>query len=497
MKFKAYNIPIRTGNKYVAVFCPADALKLDLQAGDRIKLSNPKNPKTTKQPLTVLVDISDDKSVKDGNIGLFSETYKKMDLGKLSSTVQVTPMEKPKSVDYIKSKLNGKPLTADEINEIIKDVVEDDLTEVELTYLVSAAYIHGLSDEETANLTRAIVNNGHTIKFTSGTIMDKHCIGGVPGNRTTLLVVPIVAAAGLKMPKTSSRSITSPAGTADTMEVLANVTLQADRLKTIAQEINGFISWGGGGDIAAADDHIIRVRHPLSLDPEEMMIASIMAKKFAAGSKKVLIDIPIGPQVKVQSLKDGKHLSTRFKKIGKLLGMEIEVIFTDGTQPIGNGIGPALEAMDVIKVLHNFKDAPQDLKEKSLKMAGKLLEMGGKAKAKQGYKLAKQILESGQAKAKFEQIIQAQGPSKLELRTGKYMFHVPASKSGTIKQINNKLISKIARMAGAPLDKYAGIIIHSKVGQKVKKGENLFTVYCDSKSRLNEIQENFVNPYLI
>jgi putative thymidine phosphorylase len=494
MQFKSYKIPIRTGNKFVAVLTPEDALKLDLKTGDRIKVSNP-NDKSGLL-LTAFIDISDDKSVKVGNIGLFSETFNKLKL-KHKGKIQVELMEKPDSVEYIKAKLNGKKLTKEQINEIIKDVVEDDLTDVELTYLVSGCYMHGLSDQETADLTRAIVNNGKQLTFTKGTIVDKHCIGGVPGNRTTLIIVPIIAAAGLKIPKTSSRSITSPSGTADTMEVLANVTVQAEELKKIATKINGFISWGGGVDIAAADDHIIRVRHPLSLDPEGMMIASIMAKKFAAGSKKVLIDIPVGPTGKIKTTKEARHLKNRFEKIGKLLDMDVRVIFTDGTKPIGKGIGPSLEAIDVIKVLHNLKDAPADLREKSLKMAGILLEMGGKAAKNKGYALAEKILTSGKAKRKFEQIIQAQGPSKLELRAGKYNFKVDAEKSGTIKEVNNKLISKIARMAGAPIDKYAGILILKTTGDKVKKGDILFEVYSDSKSRLEEIQENFENPYLI
>ena len=491
MKFKAYNIPIRTGNKFVAVLTPSDALKLDLQPGDRIKINNPKDDNPS---LTALIDISDDSEVTDGQIGLFSETFKKLQLRK-NSPIQVSPMEKPTSVEYIKAKLNGKKLTSNQINEIIKDVVADDLTDVELTYLVAAAFIRGLSDQETAELTKAIVRNGKQIKFASGNILDKHCIGGVPGNRTTLVMIPIIAAAGLKIPKTSSRSITSPSGTADTMEVLANVTVPAERLKEIATKVKGFISWGGGVDIAAADDHIIRVRHPLSLDPEGMMLASIMAKKFAVGSKTVLIDIPIGPQVKVKNRREGIHLRSRFMKIGKLLGMNVKVIFTNGDQPIGQGIGPALEAIDVIKVLHNFNDAPQDLREKSLIMCGKLFEMAKKAKKGQGYKLAEQILTSGKAKRKFEQIIQAQGPSKYELRKGKYHFSVPAEKTGKVKHINNKLVSKIARMAGAPIDKYAGIYLCKKLGDKVEKGESLFNVYSDSKNRLDEIQENFENPY--
>lgn len=494
MLFKTYKIPIRTGRKFVAVFSSKDALKLDLHAGDRVKISNPLI--NNDLPITALVDISDEPSIKESHIGLFAETFQELQL-KNGQKIEITAFEKPISVDYIKSKLNGERLSSKQIDTIIRDVVEDDLSDIELTYLVAASHIHGLSDQETADLTKAIVKNGKTIKFTKGTIVDKHCIGGVPGNRTTLLIVPIIACTGLKIPKTSSRSITSPSGTADTMEILANVTVPAEKLKKIAEKEGGFISWGGGVDIAAADDHIIKVRHPLSLDPEGMMLASIMGKKYAVGSKHVLIDIPIGPDVKVKTEHEAKHLKYRFEAIGKLLKMKVKVIFTDGTQPIGNGIGPSLEAIDVFKVLNNAADAPKDLIQKSLKMAGIILEMANKAKPRQGYKKAKEILESGQALKKFQQIVKIQGKSKYELRPGKYKIDFKSNQDGTIRAINNKEISKLARIAGAPIDKYAGVLMHSKIGAKVQKDQLLYTVYSDSKNKLNEVKKLKLKPFKI
>lgn len=494
MHFKPKKIDIKTGNKYVVVFSQHDATKLDFHAGDRVKVSNSKNK---SKSLTALVDITDNGSHKNGLIRIFSETYEKL---KFTSKDQVfiEKMEKPVSVEYIKAKLNGKKLTATEIEAIVKDIIEDNFTDVELTYFVSGAYLNGLDDEETANLTKSIVKNGRQIKFSKGKVMDKHCIGGVPGNRTTLLVVPIVTAAGLKMPKTSSRSITSPAGTADTMEVLTNVTIQAPELKRIAEKINGFIAWGGGVDIASADDHLIKVRHPLSLDPEGMMLASIMAKKFAVGSTDVLIDIPYGANVKVKDMKQANHLQKRFEKIGKMLGMNVKVIKTNGEQPIGNGIGPMLEAQDVLKVLQNKPDAPKDLIKKALLMSGLLLEMGGKAKPNQGQKMAEEILKSGKALAQFNRIIELQGKSKYKIRHGKFSLDFKAEEAGTIKAIHNKTISLIARTAGAPHDKYAGIYIYKKIGDKVKKGETLFTAFADNQQSLLEIKK-FVtkSPYTI
>lgn len=494
MHFKPKKIDIKTGNKYVVVFSHKDAVTLDLYAGDRVKIANAKNK---NKFLTALVDVSDNNVHQKGVLGIFAETYQKLNF-KSTDTVLIDKMEKPVSVEYIKAKLNGKKLTATEIEAIVNDIIEDNFTDTELTYFVSGAYLNGLDDEETANLTKSIVKNGKQIKFSKGKVMDKHCIGGVPGNRTTMLVVPIITAAGLKMPKTSSRSITSPAGTADTMEALANVTIEAPELKKLAEKINGFIAWGGGVDIASADDHLIKVRHPLSLDPEGMMLASIMAKKFAVGSTDVLIDIPFGENVKVKDLKQANHLQKRFEKIGKMLGMNIKVIKTNGEQPIGNGIGPMLEALDVIKVLENKADAPKDLIEKSLQMSGLLLEMGGKCKPKQGYKLAKEILTSGKALAQFNKMVNLQGKSKFKRRVGKFTLDFKAEKSGTIKAIHNKTISLIARTAGAPHDKYAGLYIHKKLSQKVSKGEVLFTAYSDNQESLKEIKK-FVtkSPYTI
>ncbi len=484
MDFTPIKIPMRTGRQFVAVLNKNEAKKFDLHPGDRMKAINLK----TKAEVTVLIDIADNGEIGNGKIGLFTETHKELEI-KRGHRIKLEILEKPISVEYIKSKLNGIRLNEQEIDEIVKDIIEDDLTDVELTYFVSGCYLNGLNNKETSFLTKAIVKHGNKIKFAKNRVMDKHCIGGVPGNRTTMVIIPIIAASGLTMPKTSSRAITSPSGTADTMEVLANVTIEAPELKKIAKKAGAFIAWGGGVDIASADDHMIRVRHPLSLDPEGMLLASIMAKKFAVGSTHVLIDIPYGKQVKVKDLKNAKRLKKRFEKIGKMLRMTVKVILTKGEQPIGNGIGPALEAIDVMKVLEGDPTAPKDLREKSLKMAGQLLEMGRKAKKGRGYTKAKKILDSGMALEKMEEIMKLQGPSEYAIRTGKFTKDVKATKAGIVSGINNKQVSKISRIAGTPDDKYAGIYLHKRMGDKVKKGEILYTIYSDSKERLDQVEE--------
>lgn len=496
MKVPFYKIPIKNGKLFLCVLHSEDAQKLSVKPGDRLKLQN--TSKNYKE-ITAICEITEQKKYK-GKLGLYLETAEQLNTS-TKDEIKVQISETPISVEYIKNKLNGHRLTEEEINEIVKDIVEDDLSKSEMSYFIAACYMYGLDDYETAFLTKAIVNNGQTIKFSDGKIVDKHCIGGVPGNRTTMLIVPIVTAAGLKMPKTSSRSITSPAGTADTMEVLSNVTVQADDLYKIAQKIGGFIAWGGGVDIASADDKLIALRHTMSLDPQGMLIASIMAKKFAVGSTEVLIDIPFGEHVKVKTKSAANKLKKRFEKIGKLLGMNVKVILTQGEQPIGNGIGPVLEAIDVMKVLKQEKDRPRDLEEKSLEMAGLMFEMSGTCKKNQGYKLAKQILSSKEALAQMNKIISEQGKSKIKIKKASQIIDYKAPKSGKISFIHNKMITLIARTAGSPSDPYAGVFLHKKTKERIKEGETLITIQGENKSRVKEahkiLEENFEKTFTI
>jgi putative thymidine phosphorylase len=494
LKLKAEKINISTGNIWTAVLNKDTAHKLDLHPGDRIELCVV-NGKRGACELNVILEVSD--RGFNHKIGLFAETWKKLNVKK-GDTIEVKRSVKPDSLIFIREKLMGKPLTAKKIDEIIKDVVAEDLSMVEIAYFVSGAMIHGLSDTETVNLTKSIVRNGSQLHFGKGEIvLDKHCIGGVPGNRTTMIIIPICTSLGLTMPKTSSRAITSPAGTADTMEAMCEVAVPAPELMKIAKKIGGFIAWGGGVDLAAADDKMIKARHPLSLDPEGMLLASIMAKKFAAGSNHVLIDIPVGPQVKIKDKKKGRHLKKRFEQIGKMLKMKTKVILTDGEEPIGRGIGPALEARDVMDTLSG-KNVSTDLREKALTMAGILLEMCKKAKKGKGYEMARVQLDSGAAYEQMIKIIEAQGKKTLRPKVGKLKRTIKAKKSGKITYINNKLISRIARVAGAPKSAGSGLWLDKKLGDKVKRGDVLYTIYSDSKERINNAAKFAKeNPYHI
>lgn len=479
---KPKRINITVGNKYVVIINNLSAAELDLHPADRILIKN------DKREVIAIVDTSP--MIKVGEIGLYVETWNKLFVKKGDKRVSIGITKKPDSVKFIKEKLEGKRLTKKKFSTIISDIVNERLSNTELTYFVAAIQIHHLNEKEIIDLTKVIAENGEHLTFGNKIVLDKHCIGGVPGNRTTLITVPICAAAGLIVPKTSSRAITSPSGTADTLEVLTNINNSTKQLKKIAEKTGAFMTWGGDVGIAAADDYLIKVRNPLSLDPQGMLLASILAKKYSVSATHIIIDIPKGPDVKIKTVKEAAKLGIKFKKIAKTLGMKLQYIITDGRQPIGNGIGPILEAIDVIKVLKNESDAPKDLRNKALLVAGEALELVQFAQKGSGFKMAERILVSGKAYKKFLEIITAQGRKKIKLIPGKHSIQVLATKKGTIKSINNTLISHYARMAGAPTHPAAGIYILKKIGDKVDKSSPLFTIYSQNKTRLQQTLEN-------
>lgn len=479
MKLKVKDMDISSGGPLIAILDQKDAKKLDLHPLDRATLAK------GKKRCIVIIDIGESRrAVSTGRIGLFEEVLDKLRL-KQNGLVDVSLAKSPKSLAYIKKKLDGEKLTKNEINQIVEDIVNGMLSEIELTYFVAACYTKNMTSEETIMLTRAMSGFGEVLKLDSYPIIDKHSIGGIPGNRTTLVLVPIITAAGFVMPKTSSRSITSPAGTADTMEVLANVSFGIKQMERIIKKTKGCIVWGGALDLAPADDAIIKVEKPLRLDAESQLLASIMAKKNSVGSTHILIDIPVGKNAKVMNKREALHLKQQFEDIGKKLRKRIKVIITDGSQPIGNGVGPALEARDVLWLLKRDFRRPLDLEKKCIMMAGEIFKSIG---IKGGRKKALKMLDSGKAYKKMLEIIKAQGgeePDTDKICLGEHRFDFRAKRNGQIKEIDNAFISKIARVAGAPEDKGAGAYLYKHIGDSVKKGDKIFTIYSESKEKLS------------
>ncbi len=496
MKLRVKNLEIETGFSPVVTINHADALRYDLHPGDRVLLETTRGK---RRRLIASVDVlMTGHSIRKGEVGLLLEATSALGV-KSGALVDVHPAPKPESLTFIKKKMNGQRLSARQLERVVRDINDGVLTEVELAYFVAAVAMQGLNLEEVAFLTKAVARTGKRFSAGKRPITDKHCIGGIPGNRTTMIVVPIIAAFGMTMPKTSSRAITSPSGTADTMETLCNVELSLQDMARVVEKTNACIAWGGTLGLAPADDRIIRVEKPMSVDAPGLMLSSVMAKKYSVGATHVLIDIPYGPTAKVARRFEAEELREHFLTIGKILGMELSVLITDGRQPIGNGIGPVLEARDVLAVLQNKPNAPADLREKALHLSAELLEFAGGVRRSVGYEVARDILLSGSAWKKMQEIIAAQGAAKEEFRLGTRRAKLLAPKSGTVKVIDNKAISKLARIAGAPITKGAGLYLHKKLGDRVKKGEPLYTAYADSAEKIRHVKQyhDELQPYTI
>ncbi|AUM11328.1 thymidine phosphorylase family protein [Ketobacter alkanivorans] len=431
-----------------------------------------------KHILAVLNVVDDERIVMPGQLGLSEQAFSNLGVSE-GSNVKVNHAEPPQSMEFVREKLSGERITQEKFNQIIKDIASNRYSKPEIAAFIVAVSEAGLDRDEVLYLTNAMVSSGQRLDWEEKRVVDKHCIGGIPGNRTSMIVVPIVAAFGLLCPKTSSRAITSPAGTADTMEVLAQVDLPVNRLHQIVREQRGCLAWGGTAKLAPADDVLISVERPLAIDSQAQMVASIMSKKRACGSTHLLIDIPAGPTAKVRTMKEAMQLRKLFEYVGDRIGLETQVIITDGRQPIGRGIGPVLEAQDVMKVLRNDPDAPHDLREKSLQLAGRLIEFENDIRGGEGYDVARDILDSGRALFKMEQLIAAQGKQETVYTLGTQTQDVTAVKDGVVVEINNLTMARIARLAGAPMDKGAGVYLFKRIGDHVKQGEPLYRIYSE------------------
>jgi thymidine phosphorylase len=342
-----------------------------------------------------------------------------------------------------------------------------------------------------------MVANGERLYWGHAPIVDKHCVGGLPGYRTCMIVVPIVAACGLTIPKTSSRSITSPAGTADAMETVAPVDLDLAVMRRVVEREGACIAWGGRVRLAPADDVIISVERPLDFDSPMQLVASVLSKKVAAGSTHVVIDIPIGPTAKVRSAEDAASLEALFSAVAEPLDITVHAVQTDGRQPVGRGIGPALEARDVLAVLRGEAGAPSDLRERALLLAGEVLELGDAMPKGAGRSRALETLERGDALYKFEAICEAQGGIREPPRAA-FTDVVAATRVGRIAAIDNRRLARVAKLAGAPRAPASGLEIHVELGDVVRRDQPLVTLHAETRGELDYAQRYLAaNPDII
>lgn len=408
------------------------------------------------------------------------------------------------ALEAIQKKLVGKRLTYNEIYAIMDEIGHKRLGQILTTYFAASGYSKGFTNEEMYFLTKAMIETGDKLRF-RGIVADKHSIGGVPGTRTTMVVVPIVAAAGFTIPKSSSRAITTPGGTADDMEVLAPVTFTKKQIYNIVQQTHGCIVWGGSVDIAPADDELIKVEEPLLLESYDKILVSIMAKKIAFGSNHIVIDLPYGEHVKVHRLSDAETLKKKFFFLAQKFHVKLFVNIHKTEEPAGRGLGPLLEAREALKVLEQTEDRPLDLEKRAIFLAGTLLDLcltdssvNMKTHIKKefgnGIKWAHYILASGHALKKMREIIKAQGGNSAiiskDLKPGRFSYEVLGEKNGVVKKVNSKNASITAKILGAPQMKGSGIYLYKKIGEQFRKGEPIFILYSESMYNLKEAKDS-------
>ncbi|MGC8662633.1 MAG: AMP phosphorylase [Candidatus Micrarchaeia archaeon] len=487
MNFKVKNINIEAGANIVLIN-EHDAALLDIHPGGRLDMKIRQSHTIAIANLTSMIprgmlgvtkSLGDEMRIKDGD------------------RAEVVAAEQPKSLLAIKERINGKRLGYEDFYEIIKDGLKNELSREELTAFVVALNIYNLDLEEAEHLSNAMVNTGEYLNLGKKRIYDKHSIGGVPGDKTSLLLVPTIAAAGLTIPKTSSRAITSAAGTADRAEVLMPVSLSIAEMKKVVNKTNGCLVWGGEIHMAPADDMFIKIEYPLSIDP--LLLPSIISKKRAAGSTDMVLDIPTGETVKIKSKEEANFLAKDFITLGERMGISIRGAVTSGQQPVGHAIGAALEAQEALAVLERKKDVP-DLIDKVASLAGILLSMSGK---KGGKAIAKKLILNGSSEKKLRQIISEQGGDESiraeDIKIGEHSMDITSEFDGNVLSIDNIELANAARIAGAPSMKSAGIILHKKLWSEVHKGDTLLTVYSDSAPMLAAAEKYLVsvNPVLV
>jgi thymidine phosphorylase len=386
------------------------------------------------------------------------------------------------SAAALRAKVFGRRLTQPDFDALMRDTVDNRLSDLELAAFVTACAGERLDVDETTALTRAMIGVGQRLDWGDGLVLDKHSVGGLPGNRTTPIVVAIVAALGYRIPKTSSRAITSPAGTADTMEVLTTVALDLPAMRRVVESEGGCIVWGGNVRLSPADDILIRVERPLDFDSDGQLVASVLSKKAAAGATHVLIDMPVGSTAKVRDSAAAESLAARLHATGEAIGLTLAVRPSDGRQPVGIGIGPALEARDVLKVLRGEPDAPADLRDRALAVAAALLDLVPGA-AGDGLRRATATLDSAAAWRKFLAICEAQGGFR-EPQAAGFRVTLEAAGHGRVTAIDNRRLARIAKLAGAPGAPMAGVECATRIGDAIQPGQPLLTVHAQTRGEL-------------
>lgn len=478
-------IDISDGEELIALINEQEAMEYGISPMDKISVMY------KWQEIILNADLTH-KFVKPGQLGLFKDVYKKYNI-KENEVISIHfTQHSTASLEALKKWLNKKRLNQQEIFEIMKDISQNRFTDILTTYFSSMGFFLPSKDEDLYRMAKAMAEAGEMLHF-DGIVADKHCMGGVPWNETTMIMIPLLTSLGIKMPKTFSKAITTPAATGECVSVLMDISFNKKEIQDLVKKNNCCLIRGGGLDLAPADEKLIKVAYPLSMQSYSRTVVSIMAKKYAMGINHSLIDIPVGPSAKVPDMKTARRLKKKYEYVGKKLGMKVHVEITDALQPIGAGIGAVLQVREVLRVLQQHTARPMDLEKKAVYLASKIIELVGMAKGKDAQKLAYGQLISGKARAMMQKIITAQHGDPKVTSEGLEIAHITkdfvAEKAGKVKEIDMKIVNMTARTLGSPLDLQAGLYLHKKLGDAVKKGEVMYTMYANDENKIRLAKE--------
>ncbi|MCF7835327.1 thymidine phosphorylase [Candidatus Gracilibacteria bacterium] len=475
-------IDIKDGEELIVILNEQEAREYGISSTDKVSIFY------KGKEIVLNADLSKN-LVKPREIGLFKDVSEKYKI-KANEIVGISFTKTDgDALDALKKGIKGGKLNQKDIHSIMKDISDNRFTDTLLTYFSALGFFKKTPDKELYRMTKAMAETGEMLHF-DGIVADKHCMGGVPGNETTMIMIPLLASLGIKMPKTFSKSITTPAATGECVDVLMDISFSKKEIENLVKKENCCLVRGGGLDLAPADEKLIKVAYPLSMQSFSRTVISIMAKKYAIGINHSLIDIPVGPTAKVVDRKTALRLKKKYEYVGKKLGMKMIVEITDAQEPIGAGIGPHLQVREVLRVLQQHELRPMDLQNKAIHLCSKVIELVGMAKGKKAYEMAYAQLKSGAAWKKMQRIIKAQrgkNPNikSEDLQLGKFKKEVKAEKAGTIKKIDLKLINSTTRTLGSPIDEKAGLYLHKKLGDKVKENDIIYTMYASEKSKID------------
>ena len=415
-------------------------------------------------------------------------------------------------IDIISKKRDGKELSEEEINYFITEYTNNRIEDYQAAALIMAIYIKGMNYRETKDLTMAMANSGDILDLSKlgSNVVDKHSTGGV-GDKVTLILAPLIASLGIPVAKMSGRGLGFTGGTADKIESIPGYNTEVSEKKFIENvEKIGISLITQTLNLAPADKKIYALRDTIACTESIPLIASsIMSKKIASGANKIVLDVTCGYGAFMKNRKQAEELSKTMIEIGKLAGRETVCIVTDMNEPLGYAVGNNLEVIEAIEFLKG--DMPSDLKEVVIELGAYMIKLAGKGdNIEENKQKLLENIKNGKAYDRFIELVKNQGGdiSYIEdtekFEKASIIKEVISNKEGNIQEINAKTIGEISCALGAgrqtktdKIDLSVGIILNKKVGDYVKIGDIVATVYANDQEKANKAEEEILNTYKI